>query len=391
MRKWIKRGLMVAVAIAVVAAIAFAMWPKPVEVETAEVDVRRLVVTVREDGKTRVHDRFDVIAPASGTMPRINLVEGDLVTEGQVLARITPATLLLDARGRAQAEARVATAQARVRQIRAEISRGRTAHEEARSNLERQRLLHAKRAITPVMLERAQFAERARAEELRAVEFAVKVASHEVVQARAALGVGKANSTEWIDVKAPAAGRVLRVARRDAGLVAAGSRLLEIGDPTRLEVVVDVLTADAVKITPGAPVGVIEWGGEARLAAHVLRIEPSAFTRLSALGVSEQRVNAVIHFDEPADKLAVLGDGYRVEAEIILSDTEALSIPTSALFRRGGDWAVFRVVNGRARLMRVTLGKRTDRLVEIAEGLSSGDWVIARPGDRIEDGAQVRQ
>lgn len=391
-RTWIKRAVMAAIAAAVVAAIARAVWPQPVEVEVAAAEVRRMTVTVREDGKTRVVDRFDVIAPASGTMARLDVLEGDPVTEGQVLARITGADRLLDARSRAEATARVASAQARVRQIAAEIARAETAHEEARADLERQRLLHAKRAITPVMLERAQFAERARAEEVRAARFSAKVAAQEVVQARAVLGLdtGKPGRTEWIEVVAPAAGRVLRVARRDAGAVSVGTRLLEIGDPARLEVVVDVLTADAVRVETGARVSIVGWGGDGALAAHVLRIEPSAFTRLSALGVEEQRVNAIIRFDEASDRLARLGDGYRVEAEIILSDAERFSIPASALFRRGADWAVFTVVDGVARLAPVEVGRRTDRLVEITAGLERGDSVIIRPGDRIDGGTAVK-
>jgi HlyD family secretion protein len=231
-----------------------------------------------------------------------------------------------------------------------------------------------------------------RAEELTSAEFAGKVATEEVRIARVALGrdgEGAARD-KHVDVLAPASGRILRVQQKSAGVVQAGAPLLEVGDPAALEIVVDLLTTDAVQVPPGTPVVLQGWGGAAALSGRVRRTEPSAFTKPSALGVDEQRVNVVIALVDPRERWASLGDGYRVEARLVLwRGEDILQVPQGAVFRRGDGWAVFRVDGGVSRLVPVTIGHRGEANVEILAGLSPGEQVAVHPGDRVKDGARV--
>ncbi len=245
--------------------------------------------------------------------------------------------------------------------------------------------------MTRVAADNADFALRARTAELRSAEFGAKVAAQEVISVRAALGVVQRTASDepGLELRAPASGQVLRVIRRDEGLVAAGTPLLELGDPATLEVVVDVLTRDAVLIEPGDPVRIHDWGGEP-LRARVLRIEPSAFTRQSALGVEEQRVNVVIGLDEARAAWRTLADGYRIEASIIVwRGDDVLNVPASAVFRHGDGWAVFRIAGDRATITAVDLGRRNSRQVEVERGVTAGDVVVLHPSDRLSDGADV--
>jgi len=242
--------------------------------------------------------------------------------------------------------------------------------------------------------EQAQVEARFRSEELTSAQFAARVADHQLEMSRAALGLigARDGEGEQMEVRAPVAGQVLRVIQESEGVVAAGTPMLEAGDPAHLEIVVDVLTSDAVEIEPGARVEIDRWGGEHTLAAHVRTVEPSAFTRMSALGVEEQRVNVIIDLDEPRERWQSLGDGYRVEARIVVwAQDDVLKVPASAVFRHGRGWAVFAVEGDTARLREVEVGRRNGLAVQITEGLSADDRVVVHPSERVVDGVAVVQ
>lgn len=363
--------------------------PKPVPVDVAPVERGPLRVTVDEDGRTRVEDRYVVTAPVTGRLARIGLEPGDEVRTGDVLARIVPtASPLLDPRARSSAEARVAAAIAGEEQARARVARAEAAQRFARAELERFRRLAEEEVIAPRELDRIRLEAETAESDLASARFAHQVARHELEMAKAALGRvdGADGTVEHLEVPAPVDGRVLEVMRESEGAVTMGSPLLELGDPSDMEVVVDVLTRDAVEIQPGAHARLDRWGG-APVEARVRQVEPSAFTKLSALGVEEQRVNVVLDLDDPPSGL---GDGFRVEARItVWSSDDALHVPASAVFRRDDGWAVYSVREGQARLTAVEVGRRTGRRVQIVEGLQEGDEVVVHPSDAVEDGRAV--
>lgn len=393
--RWTKRIVLVALAVGAIAAMVVASLPKPVAVDLAEATRGPMRVSVREDGKTRVDRRYVISAPIQGNLLRIDLEPGDPVKTDDVLARIVPAIPpLMDARTRAEAEARLNVALASQRQAQAHAEAARAAHELARREAERYRRLGERSAVSQEAVDRAVFEERARAEDLASAQFAIKVAAHQVAVARAAIGrmTGKDDpgGAEEIVIESPIAGTVLRVFQESAAVVPPGKELLEVGDPSNLEVVVDVLTRDAVHIQPGAPVSIERWGGEEAIAAHVQRVEPSAFTRLSALGVEEQRVNVIIAFDEPREEWAALGDGYRVEVAITIWQAEdVLTVPVSAVFRHGEQWAVYVDAGGVARLLPVEVGRRNQDRAQLLSGIQAGTRVIVHPSDRVKDGVEL--
>ncbi len=391
--RWIKRGITALVTLVLVGGAVFAALPKPVSVESALVDKGVLVVTINEDGVSRVKDRYVVSAPLSGNLARIVLNPGDAVAQGAVLARILPASApLLDARSRSEATASVARAVAATKQAKAQIVRAQVALEYAKQEEARTRELFRKETVSQAELDRALLEVRTRQAELTSAEFADKVAAHELRMAQAALGRmdGKeSESGEQFVVPSPIAGRVLKVLQKSEGVVQAGASLLELGDPRALEIVADVLTSDAVHVHPGSPVTIEAWGG-APLAASVRLVEPSAFTKVSSLGVEEQRVNAVIDLTAPYAEWAELGDGYRVEARIqVYRNASATRVPASALFRSGQKWATFVVEDTKARLRLVDIGRRNDSHAEVLKGLSVGERVIIHPSDQVSDGVRV--
>jgi HlyD family secretion protein len=390
--RWIKRGLLAAFALGGIALIVVALLPKPVPVDVVTVERGSMTVTVDEDGQARVKDRYVVSAPLSGRVARIELEAGDEVEQGDVLARIAPLDApLLDERSRGTAEARVAASEAAKRQTAAQIQRAEAALAFAKGEAARYRELIANRAVTQQALEQALLNERTAAAELDSTRFAQRVADYELQMARAALGhLGrKAGDSDQLLVPAPVTGRVLEVLNKSEGVVQPGTPLLELGDPNALELVVDVLTSDAVKIRPNARVTIDRWGGPA-VEGRVRLVEPSAFTRLSALGVEEQRVNVVIDLVAPRESYRALGDGYRIEAHIVVwQSDDALRVPASAVFRHDDGWAVYRVDGTIARLSPVALGERNAREVQIVEGLEAGARVVLHPSDRVRDGVEV--
>jgi len=385
----LRRGLLLLAAVAVVAGGALVLRPRPVSVEVATASVGRLEVAVEETGVARAQDHYLVSAPMPGTLARIGLKVGDMVQEGQTVAEIAPlAAPLLDARTRAEAEARLGAARSAELRAQAQVAHAEAAKQLADEEQVRARRLQESGAVTSQALERATFDARLRAEELRSAVFARKVSAEEVRLARAALGAGR-GGLRHVDVLAPVSGQVLRIQQKSAGVVQAGTPLLEIADPAALEVVVDLLTPDAVRIHPGTKVLIQGWGGPS-IAGRVHRIEPAAFTRVSALGVDEQRVNVVVYLVDPRPHWQALGDGFRVEARLVVAEVDqALTLPLGAVFRRGGGWAVFRVDKGVARTIPVEVGQRAQAVVEVRAGLGEGDVVVVHPGDKVKDGVRV--
>ncbi len=390
MKKWLKRALLAVVVLGLVAAIASAYRPKPAAVDVEPVTQGPFEVTVTEPGRTRVKDRYVISAPVGGHLNRITLEPGDAVEAGQVIARLDSLDPpLLDARSRAQADAQVQAAVAARQQAEAALARAQAALEFARSEVKRQRTLAESGAITERSMEMTLFEERTRAQELASAQSAVRIAEQQLEMARAARGrmEKRSEGIETLEIRAPVKGWVLRVMQESEGAVAAGTPLLEVGDPEVLEVVVDVLSQDAVRIRPGARVRIEHWGGEEALSGRVQRVEPSAFTRVSALGVEEQRVNVLITLEEPVERRKALGDGYRVEARITLWEGEqVVQVPESALFRRGEGWAVFLAEEGQVRLRPVKLGQRNGLQAQVLEGLKPGDTVIVHPGESVKAG-----
>lgn len=391
-RRWLRRVALVLMAIAGVVIVVLAWLPKPLAVDTAPVARGSMRVTVDEAARTRVKDRYVVSAPLSGDLLRVELRPGDKLAKEAVVARVLPmASPLLDARTRAEAEGRLAAALAGQRQAATGVARAELALEHSKKDTADARRLAQSGTISPDALSNSELDERLRQEELASARFATQVADHDVQIATAALArVRPDGKGEQLDVTAPAPGVVLRVMRESAGVVQAGTPLVEIGDPGALEITCDVLTSDAVGVRPNARVELERWGGPTPLVGHVRLVEPAAFTRISALGVEEQRVNVVIDLDAPREQWATLGDGFRLDARIVTwEQKDVLVLPSSAVFRAQGGWAVYTVEGGRARLVKVDVGHRNDTQVEALAGVAAGATVVVHPSDRLADGARV--
>jgi HlyD family secretion protein len=385
--------------VAVVGLLALALRPKPLPVEVAVVDRARLEVTIDDEGETRVRDRYVVSAPLAGRVLRIALEPGDRVHKDvTVLATFQPADPTpLDARSRAEAEARVKAARARLQQAQAERERAQTERAYARTEARRYRELAARQLVSLSQLDTAERNLRTAEEVLAAAVHAVASSEYELELARAALLQVRADHTAPVDVPdpitihAPVDGEVLRRLRQSEAVVPAGEPLLEVGDPSDLEIVSDLLSSDAVKVKPGQPVRIEQWGGQRPLEGRVRRVEPAGFTKVSALGVEEKRVWVVIDLDEPQAAWQALGDGYRVEVRIVVwAENDVLSVPTSALFRHGDGWAAYLLDHEHARLRAVEAGESNGLHTQVLSGLAPGDRVVIHPGEALHDDARVR-
>jgi HlyD family secretion protein len=373
--------------------VALALWPETVTVTAAVATRGPLVVTIDEDGRTRVRDRFVVTAPVAGEVMRITLQPGDRVERGRtVLAVVRPAAPVpLDSRMRAELDASLRAGEAALGRVTAEQRRAVTALDLVTRQLRRTEALASAGAVARETLDVQQAEQRAADDAVRAAEFAVAQARQEVEGIRARLGVGApTGSGRETTVVAPVNGVVLVRHVESQRVVAPGEPLIELGDPNAIEVVADLLSVDAVRITPGARVLIEQWGGDGTLQGRVRRVEPSGFTKVSALGVEEQRVNVVIDLDAgPA--VGTLGDGFRVEVRIVTwQDERALQVPLSTLFRVGTDWAVYAIVDGRAVVQRVTLGQRGTREAQVIDGVEEGAQLVAYPPDSLTEGTRVR-
>jgi HlyD family secretion protein len=387
---WVATGVVV-----LVAGFAWAVRPRPVLVEAAEVRQGQFAQTVDEDGKTRVRERYVVSAPLAGQLARIRLKAGDEVKAGAVVAQLSPsAPSMIDARTAGELMERVGAAQAALAAANANLARSQAALAQARADLERQLKLEQQKFIAAAARERAELEVEVQVRSVEAARFAVDGARHDLAQARAALvraqdaAARPRQGTTW-PIESPVSGRVLRVLQESEAAVAVGAPLIEIADPADLEVVAEVLSTDGARIRPGAAV-LIEAGGEVRFSGWVRHVEPSAFTKISALGVEEQRVNVVIDITSPRQRWASLGDQFRVDVRItVFERADAVIAPVAALFRDGRDWAVFVVQEGRAVQRKVKVGARTSIDAWIEEGLQPGERVIVYPSDSVRDGRRV--
>jgi HlyD family secretion protein len=379
----------------IVGLIAIVLWPTTFQVDVASVSRGPLLVTVDEEGVTRVRDRFIVSAPVSGRVLRIELEPGDRVKRGEVVARVrAEAPPLLDVRTRAEAGAAVESARAALGRARAEEQGAKAKLAQARRELTRVRTLAEGGAIAKQEFDAQEAEVHVAQETANAAAFAVRAATSEVQRAQARLAPPSLETLgRVVSVVAPVEGVVLKRLRESETVVPAGDPLLEIGDPGSLEVVADLLSTDAVRAKSGARAIVEQWGGEKPLEARVRRIEPAGFMKISALGVEEQRVNVVLDFVEssPAAR-ASLGDSYRVEVRVVIWESPSVvKVPTSALFRQGERWAVYVLDAGRARRTVVELGHQTGQYAEVISGLAEGTRVILHPGDTLVAGARVRE
>ncbi|MHC4908133.1 MAG: efflux RND transporter periplasmic adaptor subunit [Planctomycetota bacterium] len=392
--RWI---IYVLIAGAVIAAITLAMRPHPVPVLAAEIAASPMQLTVDEEGKTRLRERYIVSTPLMGRLRRITLDPGDRVMADEtVLAVLEPTDpALLDPRALAEAEARVRAAEAAVRHADAKIDRLQVAYDFAEKELGRLVSAMERGAASEHELDGAKLAESAATQELKAGQFFAEIAEYELEVARAALVFARGDTGEegigQMDIDSPIDGVVLRVFQESAAVVTPGASLMEIGDPRDLELVIDVLSTDAVRIQPGARVIIDHWGGSAPLEGAVRLVEPSAFTKISALGIEEQRVNVIADLVSPPDQRASLGDGFRIEAAIVVWEAnDVLQVPTSAVFRVGEDWAVYAIEAERAVARMIQAGRRDGRTTQVLGGLKPGDRVVRHPTDAIADGVRVR-
>lgn len=377
--------------------IGLSLQPQPVGVDVAQVTRGDLLVTIDDEGQTRLKDVYVVSAPVAGQVRRIDIEAGDSVVAGDtILALFEPSDpIMLDLRSRTEAEAIVKAAEAAVGLAEAEQSRTQAQLDYDRAELRRAEPLAERGTISQATLDQRQLSVRTAQASLAQATANFRKVQADLESARATLITSQESETgsdnkDLIPVRAPISGRVLRVLQESEGVLAAGTPLMELGNPAELEIVVDLLSTDAVKITAGDRVIVDDWGGEQPLEGRVRLVEPFGFTKISALGIEEQRVNVVIDFISPQSEWQNLGHGYRVETRVVIQDQrDILKIPVSALFRSGESWAVFVDDDSTARLQLITLGRRNTLEAEVADGLSQDEAVILHPSDAIIDGVSV--
>jgi HlyD family secretion protein len=395
--QWRRRITWLALALLIIAALVYGFSPQPRLVDIAMATRGPMQVSVGEEGKTRVIDRYDISAPVTGMTCRVDLDVGDPVEKGQALITINPLeSQALDPRSRAEAEARVAAAASALHVAEQNVKSARAEKELAEKELSRLQPLFEKGHVSQGQLDQASAAVQTTRAASRSARFAVDVARHELEAARTALsytGVsGEDNPDANVQVRSPIDGRLLAIHQECEGVVTAGQPLLVVGDTRSLEVETDVLSADAVRIKPGMRVELHRWGGENPLQGRVRTVEPVGFTKISALGVEEQRVLVISDITSEPAQWESLGDGYRVEAEFILwQSDDVLQIPASALFRFNDGWAVFVMDNAKAIRREVKVGQRNGLSAQILQGLTEGERVITHPDNTVDDGVPVKQ
>jgi HlyD family secretion protein len=395
MPKMPRKFLLIAIPAALIAAFAIALRPNPIAVDLASVSRGPLRVTLDEEGETRVRERFVVSAPFAARVLRVELEPGEPVRAGEtVLVTLRPGTpSLLNARDRTSLEARVRSAQAAVGRARSQRDRARAELRFAESDLRRQRSLGKQGIVSTETVELSELGVETRRESLAATEYEVQTAQAELDAARAALlEAGDTGASGIYELRSPVNGVVLRRLRESEAVVAAGEPLLEVGEARDLEVVSDMLSTDAAQLRPGHRVEIEQWGGGDVLQGRVRRIEPSGFTKVSALGVEEQRVWVVMDLVDPPERRLALGDGFRVEVRVVTWERDGvLQVPTSALFRDEQGWKVFALENGRAVRRTVDVGHQNGLAAEIRSGLKEGDQVILHPSGEIAEGVDVQE
>ena len=372
--------------IIVFAAVVLAFRPKPVPVQVATADIGPLQQTVDEEGKTRMHDHFTLASNVAGQLRRVEWHAGDRVRAGDIITWVDPTPI--DPRQTAVLQARLDAARASERQAGADVGRAQAENDQATIELERTRKLFDHGVASREAYDKAIHSAAAAAKQLEAAKSGAESAAYQVKEADAALrSQSSADISLPVPLKTPVAGRILRLIEQSERVISAGAPIVEIGYTPKLEVVADFLTQDAVKISPDMDAIVDDWGGDKPLRARVRVVEPGAFTKISALGVEEQRANVVLDFVDSSEKLA---DAYRVEVRVITwQGASVLKVPSGALFRTGRDWEVFKIENGRARRTPVQVGHRGAFETEIVAGVKAGDVLIVHPSSEIEDGVRV--
>jgi len=389
----VRRPIFALVVIVAIALAAWGLWPRALEVESGEVDRGPLSVTFVEEGRTRVRHRYVISAPLDGTIERVEPEPGDTVEAGQVLAMLRPtSSALLDPASRAQAQAQATAADRQLAAAQASVSAATAEQRRSEAALQRAERLVADQLIARSELDTLRADAAAADASLRASQAQRDATRAQRDAARAVLalqGAGRGNGAT-LPLRAPIAGTVLQRQVESAGRITAGQPVLVIGDLDELEVVVEALTADAVRVSPGTPVQLLRWGGATPLHGRVHTIEPGGFTKVSALGVEEQRTLIVVAIDTPVAQRSSLGDGYRVEARFLVwHSQDTLRVPTAALFRDGPAWAVYAIEGGRARLRRVQIGAIGEDAAQVRSGLTAATRVVLYPGDAIRDGLRV--
>lgn len=387
-----------AIGIGLVAAVAVLVWafmPNAVEVEVGHLTVGRFERSVQDEGKLRVRARYVVSAPVTGTLQRISLKEGDLVTRGQVLAVLMPTTpALLDERTRQAQSEHLGALEAHVSRTESDMARAQAALAQAQSELQRSERLAEQGFVSPNQADTLRMNLQLRRQELESARQEDHAARHTLQEQRIGLQPATANahtapSRVW-HVRSPVDGRVLKVHLDSEATVLAGVPLIDVGDPSQLEVRTDILTEDAAQVQPGAMAELSRWGGAQTLQARVRLVEPAAFTKVSALGVEEQRVNVVLDLLSPPAELPAVGDGFKVDVRIVVQvQTQALMAPVSALFPLGADWALFVVDKGRARQQRVKVLARNGREAWLDTELKAGTEVVVYPPSRLKEGDRL--
>lgn len=397
-----KRGLTRRILIWVLGAglvglILYGLAPKPIEVELGLVKPGPLTVYVMEEGRTRIPNRYVVSAPVSGSMRRVPLKPGDAVKAGEtLLTAIEPAMApLLDVRSKAQAQARVDGATASVARAKEALEMSKTSAKFAQTNWDRVKTNATQGSISASDRDVIERETLMRDREVRSGEFGLQVAEYELAQAKAALlqmDAPSGSTGAVVEIRSPVSGRVLKVQQESATMIAAGAPILEVGDPTDLEIEAEILSRDAVTIKPGDPVSVEQWGGEQPLKARVRLVEPAGFTKISALGVEEQRVIVVSDILATKAEAGSLGDRYRVEVRVAVWHSDnLLLVPSGALYREGSEWKTFLFDNGKAKVVSVQTGHTDGKLTEVIGGLKEGDRVLMHPPDSVKDGVGVKE
>jgi HlyD family secretion protein len=400
-RLWWRRTALGAVILAAVAGFAYALWPKPVAVDLASISHGELRVTIDEEGKTRIKDVYIVSAPISGRLPRSPVHVGDQVLAGTTaVASIAPsAPPLLDVRSKSEMQAQAAAASAAVTLAEAELRQAKAEATLSISDLERSRKLARQGFLAANALDRAETDSKVKQDAVHRAESNLEVRQRELASASARLmdpplsGAVTGDATAGpaaVLVYPPVSGRVLKLVVESEQDVSIGAPLLEIGDPSDLEIIVDLLSQDAVRVRPGAAARIEGWGGSQALPAKVRSIEPIGFTKVSALGIEEQRVRTTLDFEGPPTNHAALGHDFRVFVRIVdWESADALRVPLGALFRDRDQWAVFRLASGRARLQHIEIGHRNAEFAEILSGVAAGDQVVLHPSDLVIDGTRI--
>lgn len=393
-RTWMIRG---AIALLVVM-MAYAFWPRPTMVDLGVVENAHLVVTVNEEAKTRVRNAYVVSAPVAGRLLRVEVEPGDPVEgSSSVVARMLPINpTALDARAKEQARANVSAAEAALRVSRADLNKAAADKDLVDLDYQRAKTLRENGTVAQAALDRAERAHRAAKAAYETARAAIAMREADLANAKAFFisatsPTSTAADSDVIEITAPVSGRVLRLMQESETTMQAGTPILEVGDTASdLEIVAELLSTDAVSVSVGDRVIIRNWGGPNPLAGVVERIEPWGFTKYSALGVEEQRVNAIIRFTSQSAERAALGHGFRVEAQIVTWEAQsALAVPASALFRQDEGWAVFVNDSGTARLIPIEVGHNTGTLAEVLSGLSGGEQVVLYPGPQMVDGLSI--